>query len=375
MAADKPVVAIMQFSIAPGVDTLLAGSLSELVAHEMEAQGSFTVLSQRDIAAMMQHAGDTQALDTQELDMVAPLGAFLGAQYVFSGSIGVVGNVYSVSAKLVDAGLAKIVWRHTVQHKGDAGGLVKIVKNMVRACLKAQGVETETAPKISLKEMAAESSQKLNIAVMDIIIKEGIHAQAGQALTDLVTSEIAKIEKYDVINRDDIRVMLEHMANKQLLDCDDTRCLAVIGGALGVDYLFAGNVGKVGNIFIINVKVIDINKAKVLSRFTREYTGDEAGLVSEMKLAVDKVFDEGRLFRQKMVRWGVLSASLVSAGAGGYFTWAGQTRYTHEYSDAVGHDNALAFKNEIQDLDLYRNISLSVTGVLSSAAWYLFRKK
>ena len=219
------------------------------------------------------------------------------------------------------------------------------------------------------------AEEEIKIAVMDLSAKQGISAQDTASLTDLATNEISGIDKYDVINRDDIRVMLQHIANKQLLQCDDTKCLAVIGGALGVDYLFSGNIGKIGKIYVINLKVINIDKAEVLSRITEEYAGDESGLIEKMKYTIDKLFDEGRLFRQKLFRWSVLGLAGIGAGTSGYFFWAGTDVYDHKYLPAIGHDNSTKYKTEVKELDLYRNISLAATTVFSGAAWYLFKKK
>ena len=52
-------------------------------------------------------------------------------------------------------------------------------------------------------------------------------------------------ERNNVKFRKDIQDMLALESEKQLLGCsDDTNCLAEIGGALGVSYLVAGNIGK-----------------------------------------------------------------------------------------------------------------------------------
>ena len=42
----------------------------------------------------------------------------------------------------------------------------------------------------------------------------------------------------------------------------DTSCLVEIGGALGVDYLVSGSVGKLGDAFVIILKLMDVHEAK-----------------------------------------------------------------------------------------------------------------
>ena len=64
-----------------------------------------------------------------------------------------------------------------------------------------------------------------------------------------------------------------------MLGCTDAVCLAEIGGALGVEYLVTGNVGKVGNRFLVNLQLIDIRQIKVVNRVKRE-SGSEGEMLA-----------------------------------------------------------------------------------------------
>lgn len=131
----------------------------------------------------------------------------------------------------------------------------------------------------------------IKIAVMDIKAKQGVNPQVTSSLTDLICTQIANIGTHEVIGRDDMQAILEHIADKQLLECDDTKCLAQVGGALGVQQLLSGNIGMVGTTYLVNMKLIDIDNAKVLKRISREYAGNEAGLIQEVKNCVAELYD------------------------------------------------------------------------------------
>jgi hypothetical protein len=80
----------------------------------------------------------------------------------------------------------------------------------------------------------------------------------------VLCTKISELGNYDVIGKDDMQAMLEHISDKQLIECDDTKCLAQVGGALGVERLVAGNIGMLGNVYVVSIKLIDINNATVL---------------------------------------------------------------------------------------------------------------
>jgi TolB-like protein len=138
----------------------------------------------------------------------------------------------------------------------------------------------------------AQTQEKIKIAVIDLKAKRGIDEMTVSSLTDLICTEIAALGKHTVIGRDDMQAMLEHIADKQLLECDDTKCLAQVGGALGVQQLMTGNIGMIGNTYLINLKLIDIENVEVLNRISEEYKGDEAGLIGKLKNCVATLFNE-----------------------------------------------------------------------------------
>jgi hypothetical protein len=101
----------------------------------------------------------------------------------------------------------------------------------------------------------AQETDKTKIAVMDLKAQGGIEQTKVILLTDLICTEINQMGGYEVISRDDIQTMIQNEVDKQLLGCDDTKCLVAIGGALGVSQLVAGNIGMVGNRYLINLKI------------------------------------------------------------------------------------------------------------------------
>jgi TolB-like protein len=125
----------------------------------------------------------------------------------------------------------------------------------------------------------------VKIAVLNLQANKGLDAMTMGSLTELICTELSRSGRYEVMSRDDMQALLQHMGDQQALTCDDVQCLAKVGNALGVQQLLAGNIGMVGNRYLINIKLIDIENVKVLNRISQEYAGDEGGLIDALKTA------------------------------------------------------------------------------------------
>jgi len=126
---------------------------------------------------------------------------------------------------------------------------------------------------------AVSAGGRTKIAVLDLKAS-GVDQTLAANLTAVVVGEVSKVKLFDVISRQEIMQMLNFEEERQQLGCTDASCLAEIGGALGVEYLVTGAVGKVGDLYLVNMQLIDIGKAKVENRAKRE--GDsEQMLVKE----------------------------------------------------------------------------------------------
>jgi TolB-like protein len=103
------------------------------------------------------------------------------------------------------------------------------------------------------------------VAVTEVRSVQGVAVGTATILSDIVVSEVSR-RGYDVISQSDISAMLGFEKQKKMLGCDETSCLAEIGGALGVDYLIAGQVGQIGTRYRISLLVVDSRTARVTGR-------------------------------------------------------------------------------------------------------------
>jgi hypothetical protein len=121
--------------------------------------------------------------------------------------------------------------------------------------------------------------EKTKIAVLNLKLERGLDEGLVKLLNELLLTEFQRTGKFKVIGGSDLESMLKLEHKKQMLQCNDTVCLAEIGGALGVEKLAVANIGKIGSLFLVNVKILDVRKAEVEARVSYKVKGIEDKLV------------------------------------------------------------------------------------------------
>lgn len=126
------------------------------------------------------------------------------------------------------------------------------------------------------------------VAVLDIQ-GTGVEQTLLPTLTEVLTVEIDNLGMYKVIAGRDVQAMLGFEKEKDMVGCTDAACLAEIGGALGVDRIVATHIGKVGNTFVVNIKLINIRMADTEARVYETVRGETDALIATITKSVEKL--------------------------------------------------------------------------------------
>ncbi len=129
------------------------------------------------------------------------------------------------------------------------------------------------------------------LIVFNISPEKGVEPGSANLLTEFILTEIANIDRYNVIGQNDLDKMLFWETNKQLKNCTDSSCMAQIAGAMGAEYYVIGSIGTMGDNYLVNLKLINVMKAVVEKRVTELIKKDENELIKGTKGIVLKLFD------------------------------------------------------------------------------------
>lgn len=107
------------------------------------------------------------------------------------------------------------------------------------------------------------------VAVPDVRAVGAFDPRLVAGLSGLVATEAAR-HPVQVISSADIASLLGLERQKQLLGCGDDSCVAELSGALGADWLLTSEVSQVGEVWLLNLTLLDAKGARGATRITRQ---------------------------------------------------------------------------------------------------------
>ena len=106
------------------------------------------------------------------------------------------------------------------------------------------------------------------IAIIDF---EGINVSEGdaKALTQRLTSEMIRLEVYQVLERSEMKRLLEEQ-KCQYSGCVDMTCVVDIGKLIGAKYMVIDSISKVGGSFNLDSRMISVETGEsyISAQFT-----------------------------------------------------------------------------------------------------------
>ena len=112
---------------------------------------------------------------------------------------------------------------------------------------------------------------KINIAVLDLD-PTGIDDENARFLSDRLRAELFKTNHFNVVERDKMNTILQEQGFQQS-GCTSLECAVEIGQLLNVEQMVAGTIGKIENIYSINLRLINVEKGTIVKTATRDFNG------------------------------------------------------------------------------------------------------
>lgn len=156
--------------------------------------------------------------------------------------------------------------------------LVKLVVGALAVCLVM----------LAAGRPAQAAGKTRKVAALDVRAVGDFEPKTIAGLSTLIAYECAQFP-VEVISGSDVRAMITYDREKQLLGCQDSTCLAEIGGALGVDLILSSEVSEVGGTWLVSLTMLDVAKAEAGKRVVKR-TKSEAALVDVTSEATREIF-------------------------------------------------------------------------------------
>jgi hypothetical protein len=124
--------------------------------------------------------------------------------------------------------------------------------------------------------------QKPSLVVAPLRALGDIGAEA-EMVTEEVRGQAVRAGRYTVVTPQDIDAIDKELEAQLAAGCDETSCMADLGGALGAQYLIAGSLGKLGKRFVLTLKLVDLEAVRAVRTSTQRATSVTAlvGMLEE----------------------------------------------------------------------------------------------
>jgi TolB-like protein len=152
---------------------------------------------------------------------------------------------------------------------------------------------------------------KPTIAVLDLVA-DVINQGEARTLSNKLRSELIATGKYVVLERGNMEDVLSEQAFQQS-GCVSDQCAMEAGQLLGVSHIAAGTIGRVGTLYYISLRLIDVGTGEIVKNAEQEVEGSMEDLLRfGMKLIANKISDISDPIQEKMSRAISADVSYVS---------------------------------------------------------------
>lgn len=117
-----------------------------------------------------------------------------------------------------------------------------------------------------------------SIAVIEFIAY-GVSETEAAILTDRLRSELFKLGRFTVLERDIMTAILSEQ-DFNLQNCESDECMVEIGQLLGANLIVGGSVSKVGSTYSISARLIDMTSGRVTRTADYDHKGELEGMLT-----------------------------------------------------------------------------------------------
>jgi hypothetical protein len=172
----------------------------------------------------------------------------------------------------------------------------------------------------------ALSATPVTLAVLDLSAHEGVSADLARSLSEVLVVEVRNAAPgVRVFGSADVTTLIHFQQEKTKLGqrCQDSTCLAEIGGAMGAKEMISGSLSILGGDYLLVLRRLDVAHAKVLAETSGSAPqGDSARLRELVRSGVQGLFAPGgevsaggSPHRARIWPWVLGGGALVTLGA------------------------------------------------------------
>ena len=284
-------VAVLVFE-GRGISQTESTTLTDRFRTALADIGYVRIVEQKMVNDVLVEQGFQQTGCTSD-ECAVEVGDLLGVQYMIAGAIGKVGETFTIDARMVSMETGVAIRTKQMTYMGKVDGLINEMRILAYLML-----EMEPPAKLLAKregggalDITGEDlevsggfigTSGSTVAVVDFEAR-GISALEAQTLTDRFRTSVATTGVVRLVER---RMMVELLEEQgfQQVGCTSDECAIEVGQLLGVEYMIGGAIGKVGETFTIDARMISVETGVTERVKELTYEGKVDGLITEIQI-------------------------------------------------------------------------------------------
>ena len=284
-------VAVLVFE-GRGISLSESTTLSDRFRTALADIGYVRIVEQKMVTDVLVEQGFQQTGCTSD-ECAVEVGALLGVQYMIAGSIGKVGETFTIDSRMVSMETGAVVRMKQVTYLGKVDGLIVEMRILAYLMLEMEAPaellamrEEGSALNISSEDLEVIGgfigTTGSTVAVVDFEGR-GISSLEAQTLTDRFRTAVATTGAVRLVER---RMMMELLDEQgfQQSGCTSDECAIEVGQLLGLEYMLGGAIGKVGDTFTIDARMISVETGVTERVKELTYEGKVDGLITEVQI-------------------------------------------------------------------------------------------
>jgi TolB-like protein len=132
-----------------------------------------------------------------------------------------------------------------------------------------------------------EPQEGLTIGLIDLEAN-GVEEGEARAISERLRTWLGREDVFQVIERNQMESIMTEMGFQASGACQDNECVVQVGQVLGASKMVAGSVSKVGNLYSLQIRMIDIATSRIENPLFEDVNGIEEVLqVAAPRIAED----------------------------------------------------------------------------------------
>lgn len=122
-----------------------------------------------------------------------------------------------------------------------------------------------TAQLVTPPKVQAQTPAAVPLAVLDFQAKGGVSNDEASIISDRVRTQIFRSGRFQVMERANMLSILKEQGFQQTqTGCDSTTCSVEAGKLLAVRQIMTGSVSKLGAIYTLSFRIVDVERGEIL---------------------------------------------------------------------------------------------------------------